>query len=209
MLVSEFITLLQTQDQEATLVVWDADAKPQPAVRDFVPSDLLPLQLGLGEGNSVLWVEPHTGRAHCEAARPGVCLGGLSSSAATDACETATDRTYLDADQRLAGLRRNSDDYMQVAAQRNGVAGWSLAVNAGYLALLTALTLDECPTEDHPIAWLAELGAFRLAMTYADAMLAASFARNYYQLPEVTDESVAATIDWARRARKAAGFGND
>lgn len=209
MLVSEFITLLQDHDPTATLVVWDADAKPQPAVRDFVPSDLLPLRLGLGEGNTVMWVEPHSGRAHAEEARPGVCLGGLCSTSGAQACAPDTDRVYLDADQRLAGLRKNSDDYMQVAVKLSGAPAWSMAVNAGYLALLTAFTLDECPTEDHPIAWLAELGAFRLAMTYADAMLAASFARNYYRAPELTNEAVAATIDWARRARKAAGFGND
>ena len=110
-------------------------------------------------------------------------------------------------------FRRMSDDYLQLAMAAApldvGAGDASTAFQAGYFALLSALEAAELTQlGDHPNAQVARLGAERLGLTVDDRAFAEEVATCYYasNLSDLVQLSVC--LDWARRARQAAGWGD-
>lgn len=57
MTVADLITMLEQQDTNATVVLWDDDAVPQPAIVRLRAVEVRPIQLGSWEANGMLILE--------------------------------------------------------------------------------------------------------------------------------------------------------
>ena len=76
MTIAELIAILQQQDPDATVVLWDHDTQPGAGVSRLKPSGIQPLQLTGWESNGVLVLEvfeaTHEGRP-----MPGIVSGSM------------------------------------------------------------------------------------------------------------------------------------
>jgi hypothetical protein len=108
---------------------------------------------------------------------------------------------------RTEALDRQSRDYMQQALDSASaeLTAVGAAYQAGYLALMAALTADEVASvADHPSASAAELAARRLQLPAGDQALAAQGAAGYYAPAQGMGQPLADQVAWARRVRVAA-----
>lgn len=108
---------------------------------------------------------------------------------------------------RIEALDRQSRDYLRLALESTPASHTAAgaAYQAGYLALMAALTYEEvAAVADHPSASAASLAARRLQLLAEDRALAAEGAAGYYSPLLVTSRSLAQQIAWARRVRVAA-----
>lgn len=122
-----------------------------------------------------------------------------------------TSRRPVEESVRQASLRRQSDDYLRVATQTassSPLAATTSAYQAGYRALLAALTAQQANTfDDHPKAAAALLSAKQLNLELKDQVLAEFGAANYYSADSAVLGLPQAWLDWADRARTAMGLG--
>lgn len=76
MKVKDLIHLLQEQDPEATVVQWDAEGRPQPAIAKLGVGEVQPLQIGAWESNGLILLEPwDPDNKRLSGPYPGVALG--------------------------------------------------------------------------------------------------------------------------------------
>lgn len=81
------------------------------------------------------------------------------------------------------------------------------AFQSGYFALMASLSPDEGGSfEDHPNVEAAVLGAQRLGLKPDDLNSAREDAAGYYSPTLRSDDEVRRQLEWARRARAAAGW---
>lgn len=113
-----------------------------------------------------------------------------------------------DASSRQAALARASDAYLSEAVRCPTADSASLAFQAGYFALLSALKGDEqVAFSDHPNPDAALLGAKRLSLSQDDQNLAELGTRMYYQPADLSRiVSLDEWIGWAMRVRAVAGL---
>ena len=115
-----------------------------------------------------------------------------------------------DQHERMAALKRQSDGHLALAhrkasegLQRDAAAS---AFEAGYFALMAALSADEARSfDDHPSPAAAELGATRLGLGWPGRRLVVEGTSAFYS----PDREVFAGKDWfawAAQARLAAGW---
>ncbi|MBV8037356.1 MAG: hypothetical protein JOY88_20105 [Pelomonas sp.] len=107
---------------------------------------------------------------------------------------------------RTEALDRQSRDYLQLALDTppTNRAAAGAAYQAGYLALMGALTVDEVAAiADHPSASAAALAARRLQLPAEDQALATEGAAGYYSPVQGVGRPLAEQIAWARRIRLA------
>lgn len=108
---------------------------------------------------------------------------------------------------RLASLKRQSDDHLQMAFA-GGASAAGAAFQAGYCALLSALSLDEAASlEDHPSAKAAALAAERLQLSSPERAQGELGASNYYGPDQAAFGSLQGWLAWASRVRTARGWG--
>ena len=114
---------------------------------------------------------------------------------------------------RIAALHRSSNEFLRaaVSSRRRGSAAVSvvsLATQAGYIALLSALEeSDVRAARDHPSATLATRAAQRLQLSAEDRHTATALAETYFAAG--ADRPVCLPADcirWAMRVRKAVGW---
>lgn len=74
MRVKQLIELLQQQDPEAAVVLWDPTASEQPAVARLGIGDVNPIQLRAFESMGLVWYEPAIPAESSEPV-PGVVIG--------------------------------------------------------------------------------------------------------------------------------------
>jgi len=112
----------------------------------------------------------------------------------------------------MAALRRQSDDHWRFALQANArgrpsYSAASSAYQAGYCALLTALSAEETKSlADHPSSAATSLAAGRLQLCQADHALGERGAAGYYAPSPAVFSSFDEWFTWARRVRQAAGW---
>lgn len=108
---------------------------------------------------------------------------------------------------RIDALDRQSQDYLRQALNTPPADPTAViaAYQAGYLALLSALSADEVAVVvDHPSPSAAVLAARRLQLLAEDRALAAEGAAGYYSPTPGMGLPLAEHIAWARRVRVAA-----
>jgi hypothetical protein len=105
---------------------------------------------------------------------------------------------------RNEALEHQSREHLQFALDSGQT---DAAYQAGYFALMSALSTDEVSTfADHPSAAAAALGAERLQLQRDDCVLAEEGAAGYYSPKPASGQPLSAHVAWARRARAAAGW---
>lgn len=110
---------------------------------------------------------------------------------------------------RAASLERLSRSHLDHAVQAASAGPTSVtaAYEAGYLALMSALSPAEVETfADHPNQAAAELGAQRLGLGVDDQAKAVEGAAGYYSPEQRSSVELRRTVEWARRTRTAAGW---
>ncbi len=96
-------------------------------------------------------------------------------------------------------------DALQASSADAGAA--NAAFQAGYFALISSLSQDEVGSyQDHPNVEAAILGARRLGLTPDDLEMAGKDAADYYSPAARSDQDFRRQLEWARRARVAAGW---
>lgn len=78
MRVKHLIELLQQQDPETVVVLWDQTASAQPAVARLGMGEVLPIRLRPFESMGLVWYEPAIPAESGETV-PGVVIGELCS----------------------------------------------------------------------------------------------------------------------------------
>lgn len=108
---------------------------------------------------------------------------------------------------RQASLRRLSDDYLRDTLKTSFESQAQAFFQVGYVALLTALTVEEAKAlQDHPSPCAAALAAGRLKLGLNDRALAQRGAQTYYSSEQSEFGSKEAWDAWARRVRQAVGW---
>ena len=106
----------------------------------------------------------------------------------------------------LEQLSRSHLVHAQEASSASAGAA-NAAFQAGYCALMASLSPDEVSSfADHPNATAAVMGAQRLHLVVDDLDMARDGASDYYSPAARSDREVKLQVDWARRARAAAGW---
>lgn len=112
-----------------------------------------------------------------------------------------------DEEARHAALKRQSDDHLQFAF-KGGASAAAAAFQAGYCALLSALSAEELREfQDHPSASAAALSAERLQLTPAEQAQAEFGAGGYYAADQAAFRLLDDWLVWASRVRTARGWG--
>lgn len=75
MTVADLISLLQQQDPEAIVVLWDHDTCDSPAVAKLRRDEVQPIKLGTWESNGVLILELWNNGFKQDGPYPGVVFG--------------------------------------------------------------------------------------------------------------------------------------
>lgn len=118
----------------------------------------------------------------------------------------SAERSPHDEEARQASLKRQSDDHL-LFAFKGGSSAASAAFQAGYCALLSALSADETNTfADHPSAAAVSLSAERMQLSAADRVLAELGAAGYYGADQTAFRSLEEWLVWASRIRTARGW---
>lgn len=112
---------------------------------------------------------------------------------------------------RLASLRLQSNDHLAFAtasaASGELTRASSSAIQAGYCALLSTLSMDEVRAHlDHPSGRAAALGTERLGLSPEDRAFGVRVAENFYGPHPDQLWSFEQCLAWAQRARAAAGW---
>lgn len=117
--------------------------------------------------------------------------------------------TSMSSQSRDAVLERLSRSHLSDAMQApSGDLGASQAAyQAGYFALMSSLSPEEVGSFlDHPNVEAAALGAQRLGLSQGDLDTAREDATGYYSPAARSLQEVRRQMEWARRARAAAGW---
>lgn len=95
--VNDLISLLQTEDPEATVVLWDVTGCPQPAIAKLGVGEVEPLQLGAWDSNGMLLLEPwNVDDKRLSGPYPGVALGSPFSARDLEALTPSDSARLID-----------------------------------------------------------------------------------------------------------------
>ena len=112
---------------------------------------------------------------------------------------------------RVAALRRMSDEFLaDIGMASLDRARRDFAFEAGYIALISALTADEVAgiKEDHPSVWLIGEAVARLndRVNTQDSEFGVRTAKERYSSKVTSRQDADAAHFWAKRMRAAVGW---